>query len=428
MLRKNKFLRFLLAVTVFLSLAAALTVYFTATEKGSAFLIKQALSFYAGKAEVGIAGVRGSLFSGLLLKDIEIKEIKGFPPGSIVQIQELRGDLVYAAREGLVFNIINGRLRMPGSDPVIFYGSFQNGLFDLTVYCKNNDLPSLLDLFTETGKVSVFSGLITDFEAKIRGPLFQPQVSGTFFVKELAHKGFKLENSSGSFSFLLKDMQKTLKIKGEVRLKGGVIFGRRTAEMKIEEAGAFFSEDPSLPSFRAKAQSKVDGTEISLVFTGSFYEPRLSLTSNPPFSQERLLLMLATGRSWEGAESGFEEKELSSRVSREFIDFFMFSGTGKTLARSLGVDELAFTLKEDVKGIGVKKSITGKLEASYGLEQKEEDSGEDAAVIQKLGTEYQVTDEISIGAEKEFRTEPESKPETDSSEEKKIYFKYKKEF
>jgi hypothetical protein len=93
------------------------------------------------------------------------------------------------------------------------------------------------------------------------------------------------------------------------------------------------------------------------------------------------------------------------------------------------VSDLSVTFEQEKKGVGVKKAVTEKMDATYSVEQTQQKEGE-AATKQKVGGEYKITDSIIVGAEKELKREGK---ESDAAEnatpaDDKVFLKFKKEF
>ncbi|HQP91966.1 MAG TPA: hypothetical protein PLU24_04755, partial [Candidatus Omnitrophota bacterium] len=87
--------------------------------------------------------------------------------------------------------------------------------------------------------------------------------------------------------------------------------------------------------------------------------------------QERLLMMLITGKSWTGSKTGIKEGELSADMLKEFVDFFILGGSSGEFFKKFGIDGIILKFDQDKqsKGIGIKKDITKNVEVSYTIEQ-----------------------------------------------------------
>jgi len=147
-------------------------------------------------------------------------------------------------------------------------------------------------------------------------------------------------------------------------------------------------------------------------------------------SEERLMVMLATNTGWKGAEESASRGQISADLTKDFIDYFVFSGSGSKIAKLLGISDVSLTFEKRKKGIAVKKAVSEKLDASYAIEQTQaEEKEEKGTATQKIGGEYKVTEELSIGAEKELKQD--SKLDQTQDEQKtddRVIFKYKKKF
>jgi len=94
----------------------------------------------------------------------------------------------------------------------------------------------------------------------------------------------------------------------------------------------------------------------------------------------------------------------------------------------LGEKIIAFTRNQKTKGGGVKKAVFDKAEVSYSIEQSQK-KDELPTTTQKVGSEYKITDGISVEAERELKYNSKNAAEENKSETNdKVLLKYKKPF
>ena len=424
---KKKYLSSILILT-FIGVIFFLAYYFFFTTKGSSSITKAALSKYLGSKDIDIKEVKGNLAQTLTYEDILIKDIKFLPKGNILRIKKIDISLTLLNLSTPTVKIHNGTLRVPNFDIILFYGSFKKGKFDINLYSKNIAVGEALDLFTKSSDLKKISGTIRDLDAYIKGEPLEPELVGTFRIDKLTRNNFSITNSPGSFNFKLKDIKDELKLFGSLSLNSGAISGPKTAVINIQESKVIFNGVPKNLSLDLKGTSTVEGIKINITLKGTPEKPELKLISDPPRSQERLLIMLVTGKSWKGAEGALNQGQLSADLAKDFVDYFFFTGTGSKLAQRLGLSDFSVTFEKDKKGVNFKKAVSEKIDASYAVEQSQEKEGE-AIVTQKVGGEYKITDSISISAEKELKQnngadQIQEKNKTDD----KVILKFKKEF
>ena len=425
-IKKNRCLAILFIIC--LSLFVFLTRYLFFTPRGSLFVVKSALSGFIQPEDVDIKTVEGSLSNTLSLQDLEIGDLEGLPEGSVVKIQKLQAYLSSFSPAGLNIDVQNGKLLIPRWEPVFFYGGYHNASLAFDVYAKYLSVRDILDLFTQAASLKNLSGRISEADVFVKGSFREPLLSGRFHIEELSRGGFAMKDCRGDFELRLRDIKDNLKLYGEVSLKKAVLSGENTAVIILRQGKILFDGDAKNPSFNLEAASDVEGTRINVVLRGNASNPDLRLSSEPMLPQERLLIMLATGKSWSGAETSLSKGQVSVDLAKDFIDYFVFSGTGSKIAQQLGLSAISVKYDGKAKGIGVKKDILGRAEASYSIEQAQGEA-KSPQTAQKMGGEYKITENISLEAQKELKQESSANQTQDSQKpDDKIMLKFKREF
>jgi hypothetical protein len=422
--------KYALVVTVFslislLGLAVYLLLF---TTSGSRFLLKSVLSRYAQSGDIDIEKSSGYLARTLVCQDIDIQDSKVLPSDSTLKIQRLELYFTSFSLEGLNGKIDNGRLQLPDSDLILFYGTLHNNILDVNLYSKRMNLKEVMSLFSDSKESKKISGLMADIDVYAKGRLSEPKFSGRCQITKLVRDGFSLSDCPVAFDLQLKSLKNKPQLYGTLFSDSGKVSGRKTAVVSIKESKIFFSGAPEDAILNLKGSSVVEGTKIHIELKGTLEIPELKLASEPPLSQERLLVMLATNKSWKGVEATLARGELSADLMSDFVDYFVFSGSGSKMAQQFGITGLSFTYEEEKKGVGVKKEIADNIEASYVIEQSR--SKEDQpTTTQRIGGEYKITDSISIGAEKELKQEGQTESiQQPQQPDDKVILKIKKKF
>lgn len=419
-----------LSITIIVSVffISLIVYYLIFTNSGSTFIVKTALSKYTRSKSVNIKKSEGSLAQTLVFHDIEIKDSKILCCDNLVKIHRLEVYFKSFNLRGVNVKIDNGRLQLSASELIVFQGGLKKSILEGNIYSKGFNVEGLAGLFPEIKELKDISGSISGIDIYIKGTVLEPKFSGKCQIDKLIRNGFTLSNCSTLFNLQLKDVNKEPKLNGTISLNSGTISGPKTALINLRESKISLFGDPKKASLGLKGASNVEGTKITIVLKGTFDKPELKLTSDPPLPQERLLVMLITGKSWKATETALTKGQFSPDLVKDFVDYFIFSGSGNKLAQQLGISDISVTFEQQKKGLGVKKAITDKIDASYAVEQAQ--AKEEMPIItQKLGGEYKVTESISVGAEKELKQE--SKPETSFEEQKandKVTIKFKKTF
>lgn len=409
----------------FLSL---IVYYFLFTTKGSSFIVKSVLSKYAESKDIDINKITGSLSEKISLQDVEIRDLEALPRGSIIKIQRIDIYFTSFSLQGLNLEIFNGRLNLPKSEIIPFHGTYKNGFLGINIHSNKVTVRELLDLFAKNQTFKKISGEINDLDIYIRGSFLEPKLKGGFRINKLSRNGFSMINCPSIFDVTLKDLKKGVKIYGEVVFTSGTISGARTTVIKLKESRILFSGDPKRASLDIYGDSTIENTKIKIVLRGTFNSPELKLTSEPPLPQERLLVMLVTGKSWKGTEVALGKGQLSVDLVKDFVDYFVFSGSGSKVAQRLGISDISVTFEQQKKGVGVKKAITEKVDANYAVEQSQAKE-QSPTTTQKVGAEYKITESVSIETEKEIKQKNRTEQAQDTQKpDDKLMLKFKKEF
>jgi hypothetical protein len=418
----------LIVFVLLIFLIGGLGYFFIFTNKGSTFIVRLALSKYLQTRNIAIKKSEGDFAGSKVLRDLEITDAKIFPSGSILRIQKIEFSFASLSPQGLNLSVYNGRLIVPGSELILFHGELKDNILDFNLYSKSVHIAEISSLFLKGKDLKKILGTISGIDIFVKGSLLEPEFQGECKIEKLLSNGFSLSGCPVFFKAQLKDFKGEIKLFGQAYTNAGVAYGPNTAVIKLGESKILFSGDPQKAALNLRGTSSVQGTEINIVLKGTLEEPQLRLTSEPSLPQERLLLMLATGKSWKASELAVNKGELTVDAVKDFIDYFVFSGSGSKIASELGISDVSVTFEKQKKGLGIKKTLTDKIDATYAIEQTQEQ--EEAPVTkQRLGGEYKITDSLTVGAEKELRGEQKANVSQESvPADDKIFLKFKKEF
>lgn len=420
----------IIAVVLFLSIISSCLYYFIFTSSGSSLITKLVISKYVESRDIDIKSTKGSLSQKLIFQDIEIENLKWLPKGSIIKIKKLGFYFTSFNLTGLNIEISNGRLILPDSESILFYGSYKDSSLDINTYSNYVNVKALLDMFFERKILKGFSGTTKDIDIYVKGTFLEPTITGELQIQEFQREGFLIFDCPTSFNLSFKGIKEELKIYGELNFSKGEISGTNTATVTLNPSKVSFNGSYQNPSFNIRGTSNVEKTKINITLKGTMSKPELILSSEPPMPQERLMVMLVTNKSWKGAEESASRGQISADLAADFIDYFAFGGTGSRIAQQLGISEISLKFDKETKGIDLKKEITSKSGVTYGIEQTQTKE-KDASITQKVGGEYKVTETISVGAEREFKQDNTTEQTQDQDKlqtEDKVLLKYKKEF
>ena len=406
-----------------------LSFYFLVyTTRGSKIVAQKVISEFVEKDNVVIDNFQGNLASGVTIENLDIKDVKNFPKGTVLKIQRLFFDLTSLALNGIYAEVENTRLILPDSDPILISGTFKEQQFDLNIYSKGVTLSEVLSFLPDLKSLVPIKGDINDVDLYITGHYLEPVVKGSFIIEKFLYKGFLLTNVPLALDMRLKDIQSEIKLFGSVNLEKGEFHTNRVL-VKLGKGSLKFSGPWDKPRINLRGSSIVEKVKISIVIKGTVEKPELTLTSESGYSQQKLMIMLATGKSWQSVEDSIDTGLNSAALTKDFIDYFFFAGKSNQFAEKFGISEFSVTFDEEKKGVAAKKEITDKLEVGYGIEQ----SGakhETKDVTQKLEGELKINKELSVGVEREIKQNQASDllNEQVNQNNDKVYIKYKKNF
>ncbi|MBU1043930.1 MAG: translocation/assembly module TamB domain-containing protein [Candidatus Omnitrophica bacterium] len=398
---------------------------FIFTKSGALMLTRFGTRHYAQTDELKVAATQGNLAQGITYHNLELNNIKIFPQGSIVKIQQLDARLDSLSLDGLNIQVQNARLFLPSIDTVLVYGTYGNSSFDVSVYSKLLHVRALFDLLPAIKNVKNISGIIEDCDIKIKGQLFSPIISGTLFVRELKWNQFVMRNCPVAFNLNFSDVSKELKLTGKINFKSGELSGKKTALVKLQESSMVFMQDPMQPVMNISGNAVVEKTKISIIVKGDVKNPEIGLNSEPVLAKDKLVVMLATNQTWKGISGSLENSRISPELSADLFDYFVFGTAGKRIAKLLGVDSVSIKYDGKTKEAQVTKEISSSTGISYGVEQTGV-KPENENVSQKLGIDQKISKSFSLEAEKTINNG--SKENLNQNGEANLWLKFKKSF
>lgn len=415
----------ILTLCLLLFLAAAL-IYFLLSPGGSLLVVKSLINNYAGSEKISIGKAEGTLFKGMVFENISLGGLRRLPESSLLFIQKLEISLKALNLHGLSLKVLNGRLEWPHSENLLFYGEYTEGRLDVNIFSRRLDLGPVVDLFFDEQTIGAFSGSLSDIDIHISGSLFEPLIDGSLLVERLIHQDFSLQDSPLTLKLSLsQDDQRRLK--GEVYAAGGRMSGQKTATVRLQPSRLLFDGNPANPGLAVRATAAVERVDIAISLAGTFERPELNLTSKPVLSQEHLLLMLATNKRWQTAESLMHSDGSFTELAGDFIDYFLFGGCSQALGEKLGIRD--FNVRYDAAGVGagLTKDVGDKVNFSYDI-QRSANQGLPRETSQKIGLGYNLTPMFSLDAQHMMRQSLIDSGDDEILRDNQIKLRFKREF
>ncbi|MCM8812352.1 MAG: translocation/assembly module TamB [Candidatus Omnitrophica bacterium] len=418
---------FLLAAV---SMAAAAINFLFFTPRGSSMLARRVLGYYIDSRTITIGTIEGTLAGGLSFRDVEIKNMNKLPAGAQMKIAALSISVQAPSLSGIAVEIENGRLNFPGSDTIIFYGNLRRGSFDIKLYGKYVGVKEILNLVSESPAVKNVGGRIRDLDAVFAGPLFGPRVRGTFYIEALSGTTFEAYASAGVFDLELRG-RRPPRLYGYARANGGTVYLHKqnltiaAESCQINYQGNF--REPAVDCRGTTAVKVKDAdVRITIVLQGSLELPELQLASNPPYSQEELMVMLATGTNWADTRTGLTSGQVNNaELVKDFVDYFLFAGEGRKFSQMLGISISDLRYDDEKRKVEVLKELDGRTAVHVGVEQKNAQN-QVPQLTHSVGVSSKVADDkrISIEAESVMSTVN----GTGAKPDQKVQIEFKKQF
>ena len=357
--------------------------------------------YFSGMCNDGIFGldVNGDSFdlrelTGLLPEELAATSMSGV-------LRDIKISITGDISNGIVLKVIHGKLKLPNSESILFDGSYQNALLDLGIYSNTIDLKDAINLLEDKKGLAGVSGMVKSLDIRIKGTLLEQAVTGTFQIAKITRQDFSISDCPGILALRLKMAQKAIILNGEIIFNNGTVSGPKTAIINLQKSKIVFDGDIRNPALDIRGNSTVNGTKIDIALTGLLDKPDVALRSVPPMPEERLMLMVATGKNWAGAEDVLNKGKISPDLAKDFVSYFVFSEPGNNMGKKFGLDNFSLKYDDKTQGVSVKKDITNKTLLNYGVEQSKE-MGKEKEITHKIGVEQKLTKNISLSGKREL--------------------------
>lgn len=392
-------------------------------------MVRRALSRCISPAEINSLKPEGSLVRGLVFHDPELSGLKGLPPGSRLKAQKVEVSFsLFRRPAGIIAGVYNGRLLLPWGDSLFFYGDYRGGQLDIKVFTDRLSINETLAVLFKSPAAGRISGSFTGIDFRISGTPRELLVEGGLRIDNASYRNFRAADCPVKASVKLSACGDGLRAAGKAAVSGGRVGGDNTAVITLGEGAAEFNGRLGNTALFLNGSAVVEGTRIDVALGGTAAKPELRLFSQSPLSQDRLLLMLATNKGWQSAESAVSSGRLPADMAADFLDYFIFGGSAGRFVRELGIRDVSVKIDARSTEVGATKDITGNASIRYSLEQVQEAASAPVS-YHKLSAEYKITDAFSLGAERVTAQRGEADGEDESRKiDDKIFLKFKADF
>jgi len=418
------------AIIVSVAVSAVAIGYFLFfTHEGAQLVLRYALKKLPSNMRVSCESVQGRLAQGIVCSEVTLSGTAFLPAGTLLRAEKVYITVDIGRTLGLFIEAKNGKVELPNGSVLFFYGNYGSGGLDVNVFTPATSFNAIASCIPRARIPRDVTGRVENIDIFISGHFREPRFTGDFLIPEAALPHLILQDLRCSFDLTLKPAPEKPFLFGEVALSPATAFLRRSV-INVRPGKVIFNGDPEKFIFQVRGTAKVEGTEISLALSGTLEKPDFRVTSVPALPQDKLLLMLLTGKSWSETGAAIEKGALSTDVAKDFVDFLFLGGTGASLSERLGVEAVHLTYDARTQGIEIKKALTESASVIYGIKEQRQDAVTQTSPAQthKVGLEYRLTDKLSVEGSQEFRHLINATQQEDVPPESQIQLKYKKSF
>lgn len=380
-----------LMVCCWIAIFVCISAYVFLTTTAGAKIVANYLLNHTPFSHVDIGSYEGTIEKGLFLKNVTLENIPSMKEGAL-HIQEiyLQIPLIHWS-EGAV-KITNARFLLPSSDLIVFNGTVINGQIQGNCYAGSVDVHQVLSAFGYKDLAKFLHGFISHVDLHVQGEVFAPEFIGHFFTDKVVYKETTLSDGFGRLDLTIKSLGQKPSMTGFVIMDSAMVETKKV-RVDLVPSKVNFTGDATNPILDIHGSSKVEDINIDMAIKGSLQKPLLLFNSDPPLSEEEILVTLVTGQSWSGTENDLSQGVgIRKKLSEAFNVGMEFEGMP--------------SLPGQVQIPGYAKTIEGQMN---------------------------VTDRISINVARKFLPATDSTPAGTTAvpqrqDDAEFYLKYKKRF
>ncbi|MBF0489246.1 MAG: translocation/assembly module TamB domain-containing protein [Candidatus Omnitrophica bacterium] len=394
-MRKNHLKRFLFSLLMFLcwvSIIICVTAYvFLTTTWGARLASTCLIESFIPSCNISVGSYEGTIEKGLLFKGVTISHIPNLKNG-IIRIQDLSIQVPLIHWDQTSLRINNATLFLPLSDPIIFHGTVIQNKIKGACYAHGVDAKQVVSSLGYDELAKNIYGSISNVDLVVEGPVNSPRLTGSFLVDKFAFKNTQLSDGFSHLDLTINSLGAVPSMTGFIIMESALVKVEKVL-IDLATSKVNFKGDVSDFLLDIHGSSKVEDIAIDLAIKGTFQKPKLVFNSDPPMSEEQIMIALATGKSWSGIDSS--------------------------------------------QGIGLRKKLTDTFNVGMEVEERQSQLGKDRtqAYSRTLEGQMNVTDKFSLNVARKFLPVDSessssgvgsSQPQKDNESE--IYLQYKQRF
>jgi len=371
--------------------------------------------------------VYGSYLTPALNASMLMTGLKGLPEKSELKFQDVYVKAHSYDIKGLEVYVYNARLKMPVSDPVVINGSFFAGALNANVYSASVDISEIAGYFPKNPHTRHLHGEVKQLDTHINGDYAAPVVTGSLMIEEADNRQVKIKECPVQFDLRLKDLSSSPQMAGVIAISSGKVIAGQSS-FQLDPSKLYYSGNPENPRLDLNGETVISKVNIRIGIKGMLAEPDINLSSEPSLTQQELMVMLATGKKWEGFSESISTGTVSPALTKDFVEFMFLGGTGNKVAERFGLTNFSVNVGPDSRGIGASKQLAEGVEVNYELERETDINTTNTGTTQTLGSEIRVTNRVTLNLNKEFKNSDGTQLDEKEIERAEIMLKYKKKF
>ena len=413
----------------FTAVAGVCVAFMLFTPQGAGLIVRPVARHILGSGDLAYEWIEGSLIRGVHVFNMEVRRPPVLREDSVVRVQEFGMRLTRFSFDGIEVSIINARVISPRFDPVVVNGSFAGGRYNANLYGNNLDLASLGRVMKKLGYVLPLEGALCAPDLFLSGTFTQPVLEGTFIVDHIHESGFVLRDAPVDIQLSFVHKGNAWGLYGKLVIHTGVIQGPQTF-LRLGESRLSFSGDMDNPDMNIHGVSVVGHTWIEIMVKGTRKDPKVHLVSDPQLPQQQLMLMMATGKRWDSLSASMASGKMTPELAGDFVDYYFFGGAGVKMAKVLGLSDISYKLDGNTQGVTFNKDLSDRLGVGYGVSISTTGPERRKEVTQTVGSEYRLTNKVSVTVQKEVLQSQKSGTLLESRRipDDRVYLKYRTQF
>jgi hypothetical protein len=354
----------------------------------STYLIEVYIPF----CHVTIGSYEGTIEKGVLLKDVTISRIPNIKD-AVVHVQDLYIQVPLMHWNDVSVKIVNAKINLSSADPIVFNGTINQNNIKGNCYSRSIDARQVVAALGYDDLAKNIYGFISHVDFDVEGLVSAPRLKGHFLVDKFIFKNAQVKDGFSHLDLTILSLGDKPALQGFIIMESALIKVEKIS-VDLMTSKVDFKGDVRDFLLDIHGSTKIEDTGIDLSIKGTFLKPILLFNSDPPMSEEKILLLLATGKSWSGIEGD--------------------------------------------QGFGLRKKLTETFNVGMEVQERQSQLGRDqtTAYYQTLEGQVKMTDKFSLNVARKYlpsNADTSSNTGTGSTQrpkdnESEIYLQYKQRF